>query len=277
MTLVDVDTDHSTRSAATGWCCVTPTAASDRVDGRDDVDPASELDPVDAVIVLCKGWANRDVAESIAGAVGRSTWVATIQNGLGNDVALAAVLGPERVLPGTTTAGAHEVGAGRRRGVADHLERALDHPARSAAHRPRDPDGVDAFTSALTTAGLPCEMLADADRRDLDEAGDGRDGRTAHGRPRHHGAGDDREPDGDAPCCAGCSTRSSPSPRRRGSTLDRDGGVGPRHDHLRRRRPAHHLDGRRRAQRSTQRDRLVLRRAVAARRRARRARRPPTT
>ena len=108
VTLVDVDTAHLARIRRDGLVLRHADGRVDRVAVATTSDPAHELDPVEAVIVLCKGWANRDVAESIAGAVGRSTWVATVQNGLGNDIALAAVLGPERVLPGTTTAGAHK-------------------------------------------------------------------------------------------------------------------------------------------------------------------------
>jgi 2-dehydropantoate 2-reductase len=139
-------------------------------DGREQVvtlaatsDPRRELGPVDAVIVLCKGWANTTVARSIEHAVGPATWVATIQNGLGNDAALAAVLGAECVLPGTTTAGAHKP----QPGVVDVSPITSDGRSITQLGPPRtggEPaSGIDALTTALTDAGLPCELRADAD------------------------------------------------------------------------------------------------------------------
>jgi 2-dehydropantoate 2-reductase len=66
---------------------------------------ASQLEPVELVIVLTKGFANEEAARSILHAIGPDTWVATVQNGLGNERTLANVLGPDRVIPGTTGVG----------------------------------------------------------------------------------------------------------------------------------------------------------------------------
>jgi 2-dehydropantoate 2-reductase len=163
VTLVDVDAEHLAAVRDRGLLLR-------HADGREDVvalaatsDPRRELGPVDAVIVLCKGWANAAVAESIRHAVGPATWVATIQNGLGNDAALAAVLGAERVLPGTTTAGAHKP----QPGVVDVSPITSSGGSITQLGPPRtggEPAaGIDALTTALTDAGLPCELRADAD------------------------------------------------------------------------------------------------------------------
>lgn len=138
-------------------------------DGADEViavrattEPDRDLGAVDAVIVLCKGWANATVATSVRHAVGPDTWVATIQNGLGNDVPLAAVLGAERVLPGTTTAGAFRPEPG----VVEVSPITSSGQSVTQLGPPRGggpTDGVEGFTGALSGAGLPCELLADAD------------------------------------------------------------------------------------------------------------------
>jgi 2-dehydropantoate 2-reductase len=162
VTLVDVDADHVKAVAANGlvlrhadgseW--VVPIAAT--------TDPELDLGPVDAVIVLCKGWANRTVAESIRHAVGPATWVATLQNGLGNAETLGAVLGPERVLPGTTTAGAFKPEPG----VVDVSPITSSGSSITQLGPPLGtravPEGVDDLATALTEAGLPCEVLLDA-------------------------------------------------------------------------------------------------------------------
>jgi 2-dehydropantoate 2-reductase len=163
VTLVDVDAEHLGAVRDHGL-------RLRHADGREDVvalavttEPARDLGPVDAAIVLCKGWANTAVATSIAHAVGPATWVATIQNGLGNDAALAAVLGARRVLPGTTTAGAHKP----QPGVVDISPITSSGRSVTQLGPPRVEGApmadIDALTSALTDAGLPCELRADAD------------------------------------------------------------------------------------------------------------------
>jgi len=163
VTLVDVDAEHLAAVRDRGLVLR-------HADGREDTvalaatsHPQRELGPVDAVIVLCKGWANTAVARSVRHAVGPATWVATIQNGLGNDAALAAVLGAERVLPGTTTAGAHKP----QPGVVDVSPITSSGRSITQLGPPRtegEPTaGIDRLTSVLTEAGLPCELLADAD------------------------------------------------------------------------------------------------------------------
>ncbi len=161
--LVDIDEEHVGAIVARGLVMRTADGAVDTVRIRATTDPGHDLAPVDAVIVLCKGWANDAVARSIRHAIAPKTWVATIQNGLGNDVALAAVLGPERVLPGTTTAGAHRPEPG----VIDVSAITSSGSSITQLGPPRTgggiPDDVDELVDALTRAGLPCEISADAD------------------------------------------------------------------------------------------------------------------
>lgn len=125
-------------------------------------DPERDLGPVDAVIVLCKGWANADAAASVAHAVGPGTWVITVQNGLGNARRLGEVLGPERVAPGTTTAGAHKPEPG----VVDVSRITSSGSSITQLAAPNggdDPADLRAIAGALTAAGLPTEVLANAD------------------------------------------------------------------------------------------------------------------
>lgn len=63
-------------------------------------------EPVDLLLVMVKAYATADALRWAAGAVGPETVALTLQNGLGNAEALAAVLGPGRVLAGTTAQGA---------------------------------------------------------------------------------------------------------------------------------------------------------------------------
>jgi 2-dehydropantoate 2-reductase len=59
-----------------------------------------DIGPVDHVIVAWKATANRHFAEVLPPLLHEGTQVLTLQNGLGNCEALAAVVGPERVLGG---------------------------------------------------------------------------------------------------------------------------------------------------------------------------------
>ena len=162
VTLVDVWQEHMEAVAGTGLELRTPDGSALVVQMSAIHDP-SLLGPVDLVIVLTKAFACADAIRSIAHALAPETWVVTLQNGLGNDRRLAAVIGPERVVPGTTTVGAEQ----RAPGVvtmsrATAAGTAVTHvgPPRTAAGMPA---GVAAVAAALTGAGLPCEALESAD------------------------------------------------------------------------------------------------------------------
>lgn len=61
---------------------------------------ASEIGPVDLVIVAWKATANSGLAEVLRPLLHEGTQVLTLQNGLGNCERIAAITGPERVLGG---------------------------------------------------------------------------------------------------------------------------------------------------------------------------------
>ena len=97
------------------------------------------------------------------GALTDETWVATVQNGLGNDRRLAEVIGPERVVPGTTTVGAEQSGPGVvTMSLATAARTSVTHLGPPRTGRPL-PDGVKEVAATMTAAGLPTEALDSAD------------------------------------------------------------------------------------------------------------------
>lgn len=67
----------------------------------------------DLVIIFVKSHATHEAALEAAALLGPETMVLTLQNGLGNAEQIAAVVGPDRVVVGTTAMGATIVGPGR--------------------------------------------------------------------------------------------------------------------------------------------------------------------
>ena len=162
VTLVDTWREHMEAVAAHGLDLRTPQGESVVVPLRAIHEP-SRLEPVELVIVLTKTFAGAEALRSIARAVGPETWVATVQNGLGNDRRLAEVIGPERVVPGTTTVGAEQQGPGATTmSLATAARTSVTHlgPPRGAASLPA---AVVEIAAVLTAAGLPTEALDSAD------------------------------------------------------------------------------------------------------------------
>ncbi len=121
----------------------------------------SGLAHLDLVIVLTKAFATADAARSLKGVVGAATWVVTLQNGIGNDRALAAVLGAERVVGGTTTVGAEQTEPGTTT-VAPSTASGdtvtyLGTPPGAAGGE------VTRVAEVLTAAGLPAVVLPSAE------------------------------------------------------------------------------------------------------------------
>ena len=75
--------------------------------------------PVDVVLVQCKATATRAAVSAAQGLFGASTVAISFQNGLGNEETIAEIIGPERVLGGTTAQGASVVRAGVVRNYSD--------------------------------------------------------------------------------------------------------------------------------------------------------------
>ncbi len=162
VTLVDVWREHMDAVAANGLDLRTPDGSSVIVPVKAIHDP-SLLEPVELVIVLTKTFAGPEALRSIQGALTDETWVATVQNGLGNDLRLAEVIGPERVVPGTTTVGAEQSGPGVvTMSLATAARTAVTHLGPPRTGRPL-PDGVKEVAATMTAAGLPTEALDSAD------------------------------------------------------------------------------------------------------------------
>lgn len=162
VTLVDVRRDHMDAVVRDGLVMRSPDGSSQTIRMGATADPAA-LAAVDVVIVLTKSFATADAARSIAHAMSEDTWVATLQNGLGNDIALGTVLRPDRVVPGTTTVGAEQLEVGvTKMNAATANRTSITHlgPPRGASTLP---DPIRQLARTLTAAGLPAEALDSAD------------------------------------------------------------------------------------------------------------------
>lgn len=162
LALLDVRADHVAAVARDGLIAELPGGGVAAVAVEAATDP-SALGPAEVVLVATKAFATEEAARGAGLLIGPGTWVASVQNGLGNDRALARALGPERVVPGSTTVAAELAGAGRVR-VGESV---LAGRSSTVFGRPRGaagiPDGVAAFVEALTGAGLPAQVVDDVD------------------------------------------------------------------------------------------------------------------
>jgi len=113
-----------------------------------------EIGPVDLVVVGLKTFANGSLQELIAPLLTTGTEILTLQNGLGNEEALAALFGAERVLGGVaflcSNRGApgvvHHLGAGRI--IVGEFFR-------------RDPARIEQVAALFRRAGVDCKTTAD--------------------------------------------------------------------------------------------------------------------
>lgn len=162
VTLIDIRRDNMEAVRRNGLEMRTPEGTSVNVK-LGAISDGAELGPVEIVIVLCKGFATVEAARSIVHSVGPDTWIATVQNGLGNDRRLAEVFGPARVIPGTTTVGAEQYEPGvtiMNPAAANGTSVTHLGPPRGAPSRP---EGVRMVAEVLTGAGLPAQALESAD------------------------------------------------------------------------------------------------------------------
>jgi 2-dehydropantoate 2-reductase len=116
------------------------------------------LGPRDLVIVLVKAFDTASAAASAALLAGPGTMVLTLQNGLGNIEALAKVLGPERVVGGTTSFGAvaGEGGIVELRGLGETV---VGVPGGGGG------PGMGRLAAALDRAGLAAKAADDIEAR----------------------------------------------------------------------------------------------------------------
>jgi 2-dehydropantoate 2-reductase len=111
--------------------------------------------PVDLVIVLVKSFHTRAAVEAVASVIDAHTVVMSLQNGLGQEEILAALVGDERVIAGKTYAGGVLLGPGRvlagRRGKPTYIGELDGHVT------PR----VEAVAAAFNRAQLETHVSAD--------------------------------------------------------------------------------------------------------------------
>ncbi len=89
------------------------TAAKELVSRPRATTRPEDIGRADLVIIFVKSSATRPAAETAAGLLGPETAVLTLQNGYGNAEVIAAVVGKDRVIAGTTAQGATLLGPGR--------------------------------------------------------------------------------------------------------------------------------------------------------------------
>jgi 2-dehydropantoate 2-reductase len=155
VTLIDVWREHVEAVASAGLIvdgAAVPVAATT---------DAAAAAGADAVLVLTKSFATAEAAAALAPHLPAGAIAVTLQNGLGNDGALTAALGPDRVVAGSTTLGAEMLGPGRVRlapSAADGRSlTSLGAPPPGTPARAR----VEQLAAALEAAGLPVEIRAD--------------------------------------------------------------------------------------------------------------------
>lgn len=116
-----------------------------------------EIGPVDLVLVGLKTFANDRYADLITPLVGEQTRILTLQNGLGNEEALAELFGAERILGGVAflcsnrgePGEVHHLGAGR---------------IILGEHRQIDPGRIESLAEMFVRAGVDCRATADLKR-----------------------------------------------------------------------------------------------------------------
>ncbi|MFZ5646907.1 MAG: ketopantoate reductase family protein [Bacillota bacterium] len=89
------------------------TDSGDRTVGLRAVTDASSVGPVDLILIFVKSNATGEAARTALELVREDTFVLTLQNGIGNVEKLVDILGPDRVLAGTSAFGGTMLGPGR--------------------------------------------------------------------------------------------------------------------------------------------------------------------
>ena len=118
---------------------------------------ASEVGPVDLVLVWVKAYQTEAAMQQHSGLLGKNTLIWSAQNGLGNHAALARVVPAEQVLGGSTTLGANLLGEGRvhHAGEGDTYIGELDG---------KKSDRVKSVARTLTDAGIKVVEKADINK-----------------------------------------------------------------------------------------------------------------
>lgn len=112
-------------------------------------------DPADLVIVFTKATATAAAATAAAGAIGESTLLLTLQNGLGNIEALRAYAPDDRLLAGVSMYGTELLGPG-------HITALGSGETLFGPVSPSGAAAAESVGSALAAAGIPTRVTADA-------------------------------------------------------------------------------------------------------------------
>jgi 2-dehydropantoate 2-reductase len=118
---------------------------------------SDEMGPVDLVLVGLKTFANDRLSELVGPLAGERTQILTLQNGLGNEEALAELFGEERIIGGVAflcsnrgePGEVHHLGAGRV--VLGEYQRC-------------DPERIERLVAMFVKAGVECRATDDLKR-----------------------------------------------------------------------------------------------------------------
>jgi 2-dehydropantoate 2-reductase len=116
-----------------------------------------QIGPCDLVVIALKTTANHVFPALLPPLVGPRTRVLTLQNGLGNEAALAAVFGPERIFGGLCFVCLNRVAPGVIRHLA-HGRIVLGEYQRPAGAAARE------IAAVFADAGVPCRVAPDLER-----------------------------------------------------------------------------------------------------------------
>lgn len=144
--LLDVWEEHVRTIREQGLTIVT--AAKDIPTRPNATTKLEEIGQADLVVIFVKSTATKAAAQTAKRLLGPATAVMTLQNGYGNAETIAAVVGAERVIAGTTSQGATLLGPGR----IMHGGSGETHIGELAGGRS---ERLEKIASALTRAGVP--------------------------------------------------------------------------------------------------------------------------
>ena len=111
VTLVDVNAEHLAAINANGL--ELDTRAGVETLRLPAVPPEQATETADLVVLFTKTFHTDAALQGVEGIIGPRTWVMTLQNGLGNDEAVAAHVPNERVIAGVSTLPSDLLGPGR--------------------------------------------------------------------------------------------------------------------------------------------------------------------
>jgi len=116
-----------------------------------------EIGPVDLVLVGLKSFANDRYADLITPLVGEGTQILTLQNGLGNEEALAGLFGAERIIGGVAFLCSN-------RGEPGEVHHLAAGRIILGEYRRIDPQRVERLAAMFVRAGVDCRATADLRR-----------------------------------------------------------------------------------------------------------------